>query len=147
MPQSLDDKDPKLDTVVTLVRTSKEIKSKSDRSPLQQLFDNVHMIKSPLFMIQIGVFVVANCSLTLSLNVINGLLDKATGGDREQYNQLQEKFEYMRGLVAMIIGPIIGVICDLTMLGWKRLPIKNGSTTTQTQVTSRSFSKLHHRNR
>ena len=54
-------------------------------SETRQLFDNIHMIKSPLYLVQIGVFIIANCSLTLSLNVINELMFKATNGDQAEY--------------------------------------------------------------
>lgn len=46
----------------------------ADRSMMQKLQENAKYLKSPLFTIQVILFAIGNCTVSLSLNLVNDLI-------------------------------------------------------------------------
>ena len=61
-------------------------------SLFQQLKENAAYLKSPLFPIQMILFAVGNCTVSLSLNLVNDLICRDVDGDDEKFNKTQEGF-------------------------------------------------------
>lgn len=61
-------------------------------SLFQQLKENAAYLKSPLFPIQMILFAVGNCTVSLSLNLVNDLICRDVDGDTEKFNKTQEGF-------------------------------------------------------
>ena len=61
-------------------------------SLFQQLKENSAYLKSPLFPIQMILFAVGNCTVSLSLNLANDLICRDADGDTEKFNKTQESF-------------------------------------------------------
>ena len=61
-------------------------------SLFQQLKENAAYLKSPLFPIQMILFAVGNCTVSLSLNLVNDLICRDADGDTEKFNKTQEGF-------------------------------------------------------
>ena len=53
------------------------------------------------------------------------LICRSAGGDSETFIELQSESELMRVLIAILICPTIGFICDMMMCLWKNY--KQGS--------------------
>ena len=83
------------DTVYEVVRSEKQnILTLGGDNPslFQQLKENSKYLKSPLFPIQMILFAVGNCTVSLSLNLVNDLICRDANGDTVKFNKIQEGF-------------------------------------------------------
>ena len=87
----------------TAYKTAFEIIFKSEKQEIvtlggdnpslfQQLKENAAYLKSPLFPIQMILFAVGNCTVSLSLNLVNDLICRDADGDADKFNKTQEGF-------------------------------------------------------
>ena len=65
-----------------------------------KLTETAKYLKSPLFAIQMILFAIGNCTVSLSLNVANDLICRETDDNTIEFNKLQKEFEIVRGVVA-----------------------------------------------
>ena len=66
-----------------------------------------------------------NIYYRLLTNIFSDLICRSAGGDSETFIELQSESELMRVLIAILICPTIGFICDVMMCLWRNY--KKGS--------------------
>ena len=84
----------------TIIERTPDDDSGTNRSLFQKLKETAKYLKSPLFTVQVILFVIGNCTVSLSLNVVNDLMCRDTGGDTIQFNKIQKEFEIVRSVLA-----------------------------------------------
>lgn len=90
-----------------------------------KLKETAKYLKSPLFAIQMILFVIGNCTVSLSLNVANDLMCRETDDNTIEFNKLQKEFEIVRGVVATMSCFFMGLGTDFSMKIWDRTLSKN----------------------
>lgn len=63
--------------------------------------------------------------LQIAYKYFSDLICRSAGGDSETFIELQSESELMRVLIAILICPTIGFICDVMMCLWRNY--KKGS--------------------
>ena len=80
-------------TLTHLIKDEEPLLQQDSLSYSQQL----QFLKSPLFYCQILVFTMANCVLTLSINIVNDYMcESIEDHSMSIYEDIQSKFEFMR---------------------------------------------------
>lgn len=73
-------------TVVTTVSVNRNLRRKSlfvlpeDRPSPKRLIKTTKFLKSPLFIVQLVLYAIGNCSVSVTLNVVNDLVSRDTDG-------------------------------------------------------------------
>ena len=82
--------------------------------------DTVRCLKSPLFAVQVVLFAIGNCSVGLSLNVVNDLIIRQTKGDDAKFEKTQTEFEIARGVISTMSCILIGLATDYSIKIWNK---------------------------
>ena len=99
--------------------------SGTNRSLFQKIKETAKYLKSPLFTVQVILFVIGNCTVSLSLNVVNDLMCRDTGGDTIQFNKIQKEFEIVRSVLATMSCFFMGLATDFSMKFWNKTSSRN----------------------
>ena len=68
----------------------------------QRLKESVQFLKSPLFTVQLILFAIGNCTVSLAINNVNDIICRVTNNDNDNFNTIQKNFEIVRGVVATV---------------------------------------------
>ena len=85
-----------------------------------KLRETAKYLKSPLFSIQMILFSIGNCTVSLSLNVANDLICRETDNGTSRFNKIQKEFEIARGIVATLSCFFMGLATDYSTKIWER---------------------------
>ena len=91
----------------------------------QRLKESAQFLKSPLFTVQLIVFAIGNCTVSLALNNVNDMICRVTNNDNDHFNTIQKNFEIVRGVVATVSCFLMGFATDLSMKIWNKTPSRN----------------------
>jgi len=90
-----------------------------------KLKETAKYLKSPLFAIQMILFSIGNCTVSLALNVANDLMCRETDDNTIEFNKIQKEFEIVRGVISTLSCFFMGLATDFSMKIWDRTFSKN----------------------
>ena len=76
------------------------------RKKIKQTFK---CFKSPLFAVQMIMLAIGNCTVSLSLNIVNDLIMRQTNGDGAEFEKIQTEFEIARGVISTMSCILMGL--------------------------------------
>ena len=102
------------------LRTKKE-----ERPSRKKMKETFKCFKSPLFVVQIIMMAIGNCTVSLSLNIVNDLIMRQTNGDDAEFEKTQTEFEIARGVISTMSCILMGLATDFSMKIWDKSSSKN----------------------
>ena len=92
------------------------------RKKIKQTFK---CFKSPLFAVQMIMLAIGNCTVSLSLNIVNDLIMRETDGDGTEFEKIQTTFEIVRVVISTMSCILMGLATDFSMKMWDKSSSKN----------------------
>ena len=96
-----------------------------ERPSTKKLKETFKCFKSPLFAVQIIMLAIGNCTVSLSLNIVNDLIMRETNGDDAKFEKTQTEFEIARGVISTMSCILMGLATDFSMKMWDKTSSKN----------------------
>ena len=94
-------------------------------SIFQKLKKSAKFLKSPIFVVQVIIFAIGNCTVSLSLNIVNDLICLGTNAEIGEFNKTQKRFEIVRGVLTTMSCFLMGFATDLSMKFWNKTSSRN----------------------
>ena len=86
-----------------------------ERPSTKKMKETLKCFKSPLFAVQIIMWAIGNCTVSLSLNVVNDLIMRQTNDDDAEFEEIQTQFEIARAVISTMSCILMGFATDFSM--------------------------------
>ena len=96
-----------------------------ERPSRKKFKETLKCFKSPLFTVQIIMMAIGNCTVSLTLNIVNDLIMRWTNDDETQFKKIKTEFEIARGVISTLSCILMGLMTDFSMKYWDKSSSKN----------------------